>query len=83
MPSSQAPSEQVYVLKITHKHGTDVIVCRTEEEAQTALFEYVSEWWGNEMGGKRMPADHKKAISLYFDKTDYEYWEIAPTYVRP
>ena len=58
----------VWVLFIEHRHGTDTSVHTTREAAGDALYEYVSEWWNEEMWPELVPEDKDQAIMEYFDR---------------
>ncbi len=60
----------VYVLIITHKYGENVSTHSTSKLAQSELYEFVEEWWGDcgDMHDlpETPPKDHKQAIDAYF-----------------
>lgn len=58
-------SIEVFVLVISHKHGEDVSVHRTNEGAMEELYQFVQEWWESRMEGP-LPSDKADAISAYF-----------------
>lgn len=66
---------KLFTLAIGHRHGTDITIHPTDEDANLALAEYVREWWDREQCGP-MPDDPDQMISDYFQTTD-EYSEIS------
>ncbi len=69
--------EEVYLLVIDHKRGTDISAHRTAEGAANALRAYCADWWDKESGGKPRPSDND-LIDSYFTETDYsENYEIT------
>lgn len=58
---------RVFTLIISHRHGDDLMVHASEEEAEQAVFKYVSDNWPGEMAGQEMPADHAQAVADYFN----------------
>lgn len=58
----------VHVLIISHPHGENVSVHRTEGGALAALLDYVMEWWHDVMDGEPPPKDWKDAIDIYFER---------------
>lgn len=81
------PAQKVFVLCITHRHGTDVSVAATEEAALRELHVYVSANWGeiqDRVGRSiRQPKTPDLAIERYFgamnESTDPENYEIFET----
>ena len=69
----------VYVLAISHRHGTNISVFTTEEKGYEALDEFVKEWWDTEITSEQMPDDRDGRISRYFELVDESYeLEISP-----
>lgn len=67
------PPVPVWVLTISHKHGADVTVHRTEEEAREELASYVEEYWNEWMPDKPVPDTiEEREIDEYFNQ--YEEW---------
>lgn len=71
----------VWVLKIDHRHGSNVTVHSTESAAQAALLTYVQEWWCETDGRcgapDTVPADADEAIDTYFEVMgDTEWYSI-------
>ncbi len=79
--------QKVFVLRISHRHGTDVSVAATEEAAERELYAYVTSNWSElrERIGRqvRQPKTPKIAIERYFEvmneSTDPEDYEIFET----
>ncbi len=62
---------KVYVLTFDTDAGLGSYVYATRAVADTALFEYVEENWGDVMGVDTViPADNQAAIDAYFAKSD-------------
>lgn len=71
-------AKTVSVLRIEHKHGTNVYVCKDEDVAMDCLYGYVKEWWCTEMSDVDIPNDRQTAIDKYFTKAvENEDWEIV------
>lgn len=69
----------VTVLRIEHRHGTNVTPCSSSETAEKRLWEYVNNWWPEEVGGT-MPSDRQTAIDQYFEKMGgTEYYAFDDT----
>ena len=66
----------VTVLRIEHRHGVNVTVCPSTEVAERVLWEYVKDWWPEEIG-RAMPAEHQIAIDEYFEEmVGSEYYAL-------
>jgi len=84
------PDDRVWVLAIEHRHGTELSVHRTDTSAYKAVFEWVQEWWDNEMPVTSihpphrpiMPTDHTKAIGAYFENVDNEDYIIVQSTIQ-
>ena len=61
-------AKNVHALLISHRHGTDVNVAKSEKGAMKLLYEYVEEEWHDFMGDAPMPEDRDKAIAAYFEE---------------
>lgn len=59
---------KVYVLAISHKHGTDFYVGATRAALQGCLDDYVDYWWQKELPEVEKPADPEKAAEEYFER---------------
>lgn len=68
--------KQCSVLLIDHKHGVNVTVHWTHEQAKAALLAYVADWWEQETGTVVMPHDPDEAIEEYFAAATDEDWRI-------
>lgn len=78
--------EQVFVLTITHRHGTDTGVYRTREGAYTSLASYCRSWW-NEVSTKPVPAQDQDGeeplIAEYFERQEgNESYELVPVIIH-
>lgn len=68
----------VFVVEITHRHGTDLIVCASEARACTALARYAREWW-HEVEFEAGPIDgltDEEAVDLYFETQMNAKWHL-------
>jgi hypothetical protein len=71
---STESDEDLWVLVIEHRHGTDVTIHRSEGGARRTLYGFVDQWWTDEMPpGKECPANPHDAIYEYFDHTEESY----------
>lgn len=74
---------RVFTLSISHRHGDDLMVYGSEQEAESALFSYVRDNWSVEMQDQAMPDDEAQAVADYFnavpdETSNIEGHEIAP-----
>lgn len=60
------PVDDVFVLTIEHKHGSDSWVATDQDALTGCLYDFVSSWWEQELGDIPMPDDHDEAIQQYF-----------------
>lgn len=71
----------VYVLSISHRHGTDVMTFRDEESAWHWLATYCSDWWHEvQKPGEDdpEPTDESKLIEEYFRRQEgNEYYDLG------
>ena len=56
--------ETINVAMISHKHGNNFYLSKTEEGLRNIIYNYVVEYWEFE---QEIPADKEDAITLYFD----------------
>jgi hypothetical protein len=65
-------------LVISHRHGSNVNIYRTDEDARAAPADYVDDWWDREMAKfeMRRPDDSEQMVSLYFEYIKDERFEI-------
>jgi len=77
MVDQKGQSMAVYVLSITHKHGTNVYAFSSYEKAYQGLSQYVEAWWGN-YADSDMPSGAEEKINQYFDESMAydEWWSI-------
>ncbi len=75
-------AENVWVLVIDHRHGTDSSVHRTEGGAREALHSYVVQFWDEVVGrhglADKMPEDPSEAIDAYFEAMEDEGYTLGP-----
>lgn len=77
--------QEVWLLHITHRFGTDTTACASEDAAQRALYDYVCQWWGDNPADvpEAPPADQGAAIAMYFEgMEDREGYCIEQQHVR-
>ena len=75
--------ENMWVLMVEHRHGTDVSIHRTEQGAKDALTVYVDYWWGREFPGAAAPADDNERVTEYFERIHDEFHTINEAPVLP
>jgi hypothetical protein len=76
--------EIIWILSITHKHGTTVTAHRNQEGALDELANYVAQFWLEEMGDEAIPSADGDAIQAYFAKlSDREYFSIEECELQP
>jgi len=61
----------VYVLWVSHKHGTDISVYSTEADAKVAAVEFALQWWDGDRADQDAPDDPAglsadEILSAYF-----------------
>ena len=70
----------VWVLTISHRHGTDITLYHKEEDARISIRNYVWEWWHEELEhrGERPKKIEvtDEDVSEYFERTMSESYEI-------
>jgi hypothetical protein len=44
-----------WVTHVSHRHGDDLYLSATDDEARRHTLEYCLEWWGSETGGTALP----------------------------
>ena len=65
------------ILVTSHKHGTDYGLYRNEAIAYEVLYDYVCEFWGDNIESE-MPEGKQEAIDKYYEHNVYnEWWEIC------
>jgi len=72
----QAPdlaAEQVWVLSIEDRYGTDLSVHRSEEDGQAALRAFVVQAWAQDRPGQPMPDDENQAVRRFFEQGEEHY----------
>lgn len=72
----------VTVLRIEHRHGTDVTVHSTEAGADKWLADYCREWWEPQYMGD-MPEGVWDMIDVYFEQTENEFYETTTARILP
>lgn len=84
----QGGASRVYVLEISHRHGTDHDVYRTEEGALRALAAYVRSYWSEveQAAGPLEGLTDEEAIDAYFEAYSWhsepETYELSAHNVR-
>lgn len=70
----------VWLFQVHHRHGDDVSVYSTKQKAVDGVYEWVAEYWDDEMIRQyndvpQIPSDRQEAIDLYFNSIDDEWYE--------
>ena len=74
--------EIVHVGRISHRHGDNFYVSRTEEDLKKQIAEYCRDWWG-EFCTDECPADDQEAIDTYFGEAEgVEYCDVSQTEIE-
>jgi hypothetical protein len=71
----------IWIVRYSHRHGTDLNVFLTAEDAYQGAKNILDDYWEEEMEGEAMPEDIVDAISMYNDQTD-EYIDIEESHIR-
>ncbi len=73
--------KMVWILMITHRHGTDLYAFQKGGSAKTKLLNYAKEWWDSDgpgANGDALPKKSSEIIERYFkhagDKSESEYY---------
>ncbi len=66
-------AEQVWVLSIESRYGTDLSVHRSEEDGRTALRSFVVQAWEQDRPGQPMPDDENQAVRRFFEQGEEHY----------
>jgi len=64
---------QIYTALITHKHGVDVYTHSTRRGRDDAVYDFVTDWWDDEMGDTPLPESKGEAVRLYFEENESEF----------
>lgn len=78
---------KIYPAIIEHRHGTDLYLGKSEDELKDKIYEYVDNWWTDELPLEDMPEDRDEAINNYFELVEGEFVtyflpeDIAPSIV--
>lgn len=78
-------NQTIYVAVFEHRHGVDVFVYRTEEQAEALRQRIASDYWEQEMpDGVERPDDPEEMADAYFGEMgDHgEYFHIHPTLLQ-
>src|SRR5262249_21001480 len=62
---TDAPTADLCVLVIDHKHGTTCALHRSHDDAKASVLEWAREWWSQELPERPMP-DDADLITEYF-----------------
>lgn len=79
-----AAALSVWVLSISHRHGSGVSVHATASGANAALYDWVCEYWPQESAtrGVTMPEKPEDAVARYFELVEDELAEIEQAKVE-
>lgn len=69
---------KLYTLHISHRHGDNISVHASHDEAIEALADYSREWWAKEGLAGEPPADDQEVIRQYWDHVEDESANIEP-----
>jgi len=70
-------SEQIYILDLANRHGSDLSAHRTEQGVRNAIYSYVVESWHDWFGDKPVPEDIEEAIEEYYEASLDEDYSVA------
>lgn len=78
-------ADEVFVVVIAHRHGTDVWAAGSQRRADEIVFRYVADWWSQEIHNERMPTDRAEAVRRYFEVVEHEwcYFARVPVLTNP
>lgn len=68
--------KKVWLLCISHRHGVNKYVHKTEAGAYAELAEFAAQWWSERHPDRPIPVKESDIVSTYFDGHDDEYFEI-------
>ena len=66
----------VFVVHISHRHGSGSEVFSTHEKARAYLAAWAREWWHEVTTDEAAPADDDECISQYFDGSQDEFYDF-------
>jgi hypothetical protein len=75
-------SEQVWILVIDTRYGTEPHVFRKEEDARDLLHEYAKEHWDPDDEENSIPEDRDEAIETYFSLYTQDWYVLEPAYIK-
>ncbi|RKR88318.1 hypothetical protein BDK92_2629 [Micromonospora pisi] len=74
------PAGELWVVSISHRHGTTVEVHQSESAARRGVAEFAREWWPEVSGHHGCPVDpptaDEEVTRLYFDTAQDESWSV-------
>ncbi len=66
-PEPKPRAVPVFILEITHRHGSNITAHATQEERDAAAYAYVEENWGEWFRDDQYtPSDHAEVVAMYF-----------------
>ena len=63
----------------SRRDGVNSYVAVSEDALRDEVFEYVKEWWQEDIGDLPIPQDRDRAIEAYFEKVESETFMIDST----
>jgi len=74
---------EVWLCHYSHKHGTDIGVYQSADDAWSAALGIAYQYWNEEVGDSiEIPEDPEEVLSVYNDRTN-EYIEIEESRIAP
>ena len=74
MPKTATVGDTLHTAIIHHRHGTNFYVSMTQVGLTQQLYEYVKEWWNQEIEDRELPTDEQTAIDQYFEDMQGSEW---------
>jgi len=74
-------NKSVFVLRVSHGHGTDILASLSESGALKALYNFVAEFWDSDEAIENF--SQQEAIDAYFEQAEDEDYEIVKTILLP
>jgi hypothetical protein len=82
--ATPSPQPDAHALVISHRHGVDITLHPSVEDARIALAGFARRWWHETDGGPGVagpPDDDDEAIGTYFEHQEDESYTIGPVSV--
>lgn len=72
----------IWIVRYSHRHGTDINVFLTPDEAYRGIKQILDDYWDEEMGGDPRPENIEEALSQYNDQAHGEYIDLEESRIR-